>query len=916
MDLQIPLSEMITAMQEKAENAYLNGEIATARHLATVALEQWPDGAPLSRISWCFAILLHCYKNETDYVCIKNRYYVIDATIDGPQSTCRFSAEGTDDGQFISFLMELMAPSISPAMLERWRDTYMEMSAPTLKDDVSTALLVETVIESLCFFGLEEWHAVGEHLVSVLEPGHRYVSQEIKRYIQRLSIQMRLMKAEQVSEDELHSLRQEEQLLAHAWNAYFSSDFSRLDQLIPQMSAAFPCNSEYFLSLQSIVTATEFQRSIAREKEQTGKEQVVDQGGSSDIPNAVGYTVPKTAPQKEPAEKGGDRLEFARYYRYQRFETERPLSAFLALREANAKEIAHQLREKTLAKDGVASVYWDLFRMLPFLWSSALKYWDLSGLFQSYKLKMEFYWASALSFEDEEYCGYADETVDAIICGIQCMDSTHKRKDVKRLIGILEQYGSSNDIQRLYEFIFTEAPPVTWNLCVEWLRLLGDLLPKGQVHACIDWTVRYHERAGTLLTVLNSEEYYYLHPILQHYALTGEEHKSLMFHFERMFRCPPHEYGEFKTVLWYLAEHDWDTCRQLMENMVTWKEYDQAQAIVINCCAGLVHHYPKAKAFCVDLLNRRGKETGIEAYQKFALAAQEPQSAKVPDLGAVYTSFQEAIAKASESGYESRLFKKVLAHIEGFSWSEIGGEALHPILELTVPVVSGAKKVYPLYIVDVLRSLCLMFQSAADEAPAMLVDVLLENIEFFKCVFQPVEQKATARNAFRITFYRPEHLYNQVLYTFCQIYDKMTTAQKLGAIAYAQEGLYHFPQQAYYPTYLFLRTRMDDIALHPCADVGLAQLRILALHEKVWKNEVLTEILRGIQSAQELGENISEDVKPFVIAIVEIGADSYNHTNRLRAAQIAKLLPQDHLGNVLEKLKNDKRKSVRNAIAK
>ena len=198
MELQIPLSEMVTAMQEKAENAYLNGEIATARHLATVALEQWPDGAPLSQISWCFAILLHCYKNETDYVCIKNRYYATGATVDGPQSACRFSAEGTDDGQFISFLMELMAPSISPAMLERWRDTYMEMSTPTLKDDVSTALLVETVIESLCFFGLEEWHAIGEHLASVLGPGHRYVSQEIKRYIQRLSIQMRLVKAEQV----------------------------------------------------------------------------------------------------------------------------------------------------------------------------------------------------------------------------------------------------------------------------------------------------------------------------------------------------------------------------------------------------------------------------------------------------------------------------------------------------------------------------------------------------------------------------------------------------------------------------------------------------------------------------------------------------------------------------------------------
>ena len=172
-----------------------------------------------------------------------------------------------------------------------------------------------------------------------------------------------------------------------------------------------------------------------------------------------------------------------------------------------------------------------------------------------------------------------------------------------------------------------------------------------------------------------------------------------------------------------------------MENMVTWKEYDQVQGIVINSCAGLAHHYPKAKAFCVDLLNRRWKETGAVAYQIFALAAQEPQVAKVPDLDAVYTSFQEAIANATASGYDSRLFQKVLDHIEWFNWSEVGREALHPILELTVPVLSGAKRVYPLYIVDILRALCLMFQSAADGAPAMLADVLLENIETFKCVF-------------------------------------------------------------------------------------------------------------------------------------------------------------------------------------
>lgn len=150
MDKQRKLSETVAALKEKAENAYLNGEIATARHLATVALENWPSGASIKEISWCFAFLLHCYKSDTDYYLMRQKFYGKSPL----EKKCRFSADEAAEGKLIAFAMEILRPSISAEMLERWRERFMQMTEPNLDDDVSTALLLEAVIELSCFFGI------------------------------------------------------------------------------------------------------------------------------------------------------------------------------------------------------------------------------------------------------------------------------------------------------------------------------------------------------------------------------------------------------------------------------------------------------------------------------------------------------------------------------------------------------------------------------------------------------------------------------------------------------------------------------------------------------------------------------------------------------------------------------------------
>lgn len=904
------LSEIVSAMKEKAENAYLNGEIATARHLAVTALESWPDKAPIRQISWCFAILFHCFKNNTDYYWLTGRYFIDNSF--PPHVERRFSTNNADESQFIDFMMELIRPSISPQMIQKWEDQFLQTAELNLNNDVSTALLIETVIEMLCFFGSDKWGDIGTHFSSVLTESSSYVSREISNCVRRLNLQMQIIHGNDVENVESDFLQPLEQLLAHAWGAYFRSEFTLLDELIPQLSARIHCGSEFFLSVQGLATATELQRSISRGREHLNEGRIEEQENI----NVDHLSITQTEKQEKNNDKEKpEPWEYAKYYRYQRFETERPLAAFTAIRESNAKEVAERIRIKNLSKEPIASECWELFRIIPFLTSTALKYWDLLSLLEAYALHMEFHWASACHFENSSYRGQAKCAVDAIINAIMSVRSDpYKRSDVEQLINILDKYGTKDEVQRLYCFIFTEAPPITWNLCVEWLRLLGDLLPEDQLEACLKWTERYHHYSKKLLTTLNTEEYYYLHPILQHYSLSEEANKLLMFHFEQMFRMPPYKDGDFKTVLWYLADNAWSTCQTLMEKMLNWEENSHNQAIIINSCSGLINHAPKTKQFCTELLKRRGEKTGVETYSRFAAVIRAPETAEEPNLQRVYEALQTAVENISSSVYNSAIFRSIYPLIESRDWHAIKSQQLLPMLTVALPILTGDKPSHPQYRIDILYVLRCIFQLAAPDAQNLFADILIKHIETFKMAFCTAIVKNDVGDTIHFNIYRPEHLYDQLLLTFCQIYNNMSLHQIADVLSYTEEGLYLFPSHNYYPTYLFLKAS-ENIGLSDKSKAGLAQLKTIAAYSK--DDDGLLGILRGIESVYDV-DGLSPEfdkILDFVLHIMAMGCDSLLYSNRIRTAKISNALSQrypEQVQDTIGCLLTSKRKSIQN----
>lgn len=914
MNHQSEMEGIIKAMQEKAENAYLNGEIATARHLSVIALENWPDNAPIAPISWCFSILIHCYKGDTDYYWLSDRFCVREP--DDKQN--RFSEDGTDYSIIIEFLIQMLQSPISQKMMEQWRNTFLEISEPKLNDDVSTALLLETAIEMMCYFKMDDWQVVANHFVSALEETYPYVSQEAQYSCRRLSLQIKLLKGERVTDDEICFLSPIERCLARAWELYFNSDFLPLNELMPQLSTGINCDSEFFLSVQGLITVTEFSREIAkrRNKDAEDLKELASSNGSIETDHAKTITG-----NNEDNDNNAmtDLLRHAKYYRYQRYGTERPLSAFLLLREKEAELAAAELREKLLLKDGISSECWTLFRFIPFLWSSALKYWDLSSLVKMYELEMEFHWSTASYFADNEYRGNADHAVDAIICGIKSMNSRlYKRKDAVQMIEILERYGTAEGICRLYQFIFQEATPVSWNLCVEWLRLLGDILPENLVSSCIDWTIKYHKYAEKLLTAWNTEEYYYLHPILQHYELSEDQHNALTFHFTKMFERCPNKLKEFQIVLQYLADHDWQLCQEMMGKSLEWEENAFTRTSIINICLHLVRYKPDAKAYCLNLLRMRGERFDDDIYLRYANIIQNESKTEKADFECVYGALEAAIQTMRPDSYNSQNFRQVYDQIEGVDWQEVESGELCQILELAMPILLGEKQVQPMNRVNILQALRIIFQSAKKSAQGVLANALLCHMEIFKCLFQDEPSKSDVWDTFLIKFYDPVYLYNELLLTFCQIYDGMTVEQKGIVLSYVREGLCYYPQHTYYPTYLCLRASSDDDSLHNIAEVALTQIKTIVQNQNWTKNSELQEILSGIEAAITAlnGKKLTGPQQEFIMAIVQTGAMSMNGLTRLQSVKLIKRLDEECFDckELLLRLTNDPRKSVRNAV--
>lgn len=906
--------EIFCALKEKAENAYLNGEISSARHIAAAALEKWPDGASLLDVSWCFAILLHCYKSETDHVYLDSRYFCQEGA--DTHKRLRFKTEGTNCQHFISFMLEVLQPAISPKMMEHWQDTFLTIKDLKLPDEVSTALLLTTVMETWCFLDSETWSDIGDHFCKISAQTHPYVFQELRRCRRRLSLQMHLIAGKAPSKNELEGWSPEEQLLILAWNAYFQSDFHGLDRLLSQLSSLTNCESEYFLSIQGLFNATRFSRMIARRKkrETLMEDGIDDQLIESNSPRSIalyGNEGDEDIPDPEP-----DPFEYANYLRYQRFEAEQPLASFLALREAGARMSAHRVREKSLSGERAASEAWTLFRTVPFLWASALRYWNIADLVQVNKLMMEFKWASAVYYENGAYCGDADDAAAAIISGIMSMDSApYKRKDVHVLIGILDRYGTSSAIEQLYHFIFEEAPPITWKLCVEWLELLGDLLPGSLIGECVNWTLRYYDRSKELLTAYNAEEYAYLLPIFQYYALSQREQAALDPFCERIL-YPIEKERNFKIILKYLADHNWAECQRYMERSLDWAENPRNQALIIDPIMDLAKYKPEVSDYCAELLEKRAEKANSTEYIKFANVLRSPDRKSAPDLPQIAQLLQNAIDVMNEKSYRSTELTPVFRELECRDWSLPKADEFSSILELVSPILRGAHRVYPLYTICLLDILQIMFRDAESGAQEMLADVLTASLSQFETLFTRHRQRARSLDTFRFEFYRSENVHSQLLLVFCQIYDGMSASQKLKVLAYAVKGLVWFPNAVYYPTYLFLRASLDDPELRGWAQSGLFQIETIALDPD--QQDRLQHILQGIISAQEKADIINaEHLTDFIMLMAQTGSESIYCSSRILASQLLRMLEEGTFINtdiqaLLDRLKKDHRKSVRN----
>lgn len=265
----------------------------------------------------------------------------------------------------------------------------------------------------------------------------------------------------------------------------------------------------------------------------------------------------------------------------------------------------------------------------------------------------------------------------------------------------------------------------------------------------------------------------------------------------------------------------------------------------------------------------------------------------------------------------SAIFKNIYPLIESRDWHAVEAQKLLPILTVALPILTGDKPSYPQYRIDMLYVLRCIFQLAAPDAQNLFADILTKHIGTFEMVFCAAAAKNDVWGSIHFNFYRPEFLYDQLLLTFCQIFNNMSLKQIAEVLSYTEEGLYHFSSHNYYPTYLFLKAS-ENSNLSDNARTGLAQLKTIAAYSK--DNDGLSGILRGIESVYDVdGQSLEFDkILDFILHIMTIGCDSLLYSNRIRTARIANALSQrypEHVQDTIRHLTTSKRKSIQNVFA-
>ncbi len=638
------IRERLEYARQKAEEAYVNGEIEKLRQICGEALEEvGREDVLLEQKYWALTYTLIYETGTMDFYEARERHH--NSLM--PMWHDEGSRESDSPYQgLLDVMLCFLEPRISDKFVEEYRDHLLKYDYSLLENDAATSLLVRRTVGLFWLWGKEDhiWRQVSRHIQGTAGGSLTRVLEVQER---RLKLQSKILYGREMGDKE-ELMGADQPVMAKAWYDFYQADWQKVWEDIPQMVQCAQKNQDLFCAVQGFQNMT--RQTIRWKGIPMGREMEQDQYGG--------------------------------IYRYQRKAGEQALFRFWKTRE-NCIESA--LMESQIKPEGAAGKRASVLRLISMRQLEALENWNLGEYLESVRNESRWlYDTSVYEDKDGDYQGYEGNLPHAVIALIRGMNSKEASKEERRELAAKMRRYFPEGFEETAEFIVSNRQKCTWPYAVEWLEELISEFDGEQLSRILRWLVQYNEVKEALKAGFDLGEYKFLEQAAERF--TEEDWKTIMPVVENLYSSYSLYHQNKTFAIKSLEFMPISDCEKMLDKVSRWPSESRKRNAVYEICIALSKKRGgEVNGKLHELIHRCREEDPCESYGRLdhLIDLKNLTELKAIDIDGICQLAGRAIEnlrKADLSGYDLQNFKEIYGKFANQNWSLASEEKVMSVI--------------------------------------------------------------------------------------------------------------------------------------------------------------------------------------------------------------------------------------------
>lgn len=521
--------KQLSYIKAQVDDAYLNGEMGKVRHLCQTALKCWKEPMSLNETYWIF-VYIAVFPLDGDEMDFLRHEYENSLWGKGMGTHGKLIMEGPYQ-PLLDVLLLLLEPASGEEWYEKYRKRILEGDFTGLQEDMTTELLLETIIGLLWYYDPEGtlWSEIAAHFEKKLSDT---MGNKIATYKGQLAGVSRILyHVSGITEEDYQRVKDP---LEKAWIAFWQDDSDKKKENKVALCQKGNSDHDYMGAVQAYLNLTRWDE-LTQEEEEKKKDSIIESGG----------------------------------YRYQRIIMERPMSSFWNQRILKIKAMLNRCRQDK-QNTQLERIY--LIRLIALHMLDALRYWDVWQYIEAVRARAEEEFISG-TYVDKygKYCGDTQALRRCLIDNIRGLsEKAALTKEERKIAAHFLVKHEPDGVDDLVTFITEQSVPLQWQYVMESVEVLAAAFSKDQRKKLIHWLCQYETYYHKQGRFMSTTRYLFLKEWLP--DLDVEDWTMLRPLFEVSFQFQTTYMVNAKLGQAFFKYAPWDMCEGLLKRMETYPD--------------------------------------------------------------------------------------------------------------------------------------------------------------------------------------------------------------------------------------------------------------------------------------------------------------------------------------------------------